>query len=242
MRSHLLVRGLLTAALAFAVSSCSRSASRAPAPDSSGSGAAAIASPAPGQGSAVGRLLGIDRLRRDREVTVPAGTPVSVRLNATVSSASAASGEVVEGQLASPLELGRETVAGIGSGVEVRVESAVPSGRLGRSARLVTTLVAVDVNGRRFPVVSSEIARGDPAHAKRNARLIGGGAAIGALVGQILGGNSRSTLRGAAVGAAAGTGAAAATGKLDVTIGAGEVLTFTFAEPLSVRESETAHG
>ncbi len=173
--------------------------------------------------------------RAPRSVTVPAGAQLAVRLDATVSSASAASGQSVQGELAAPLEAGGDLVAAAGTPVEARVQTAVPSGRLARPARLELVLTSVQIAGEWVPVVTSSVARTGPTHTKHNSRFIAGGAAIGALVGQLLGGNHNSTLRGAAVGAAAGTGAAAATGKADVTIGAGEVLTFTLAQPLEVR-------
>ena len=45
---------------------------------------------------------------------------------------------------------------------------------------------------------------------------------IGALAGQAIGGNSKSTAKGAAIGAGVGVGAAAATGKFDFKEPAGE--------------------
>jgi hypothetical protein len=52
------------------------------------------------------------------------------------------------------------------------------------------------------------------------------------LHGQVLGCDSQSTLLGAAAGAAAVTGAAAATGQLDFEIQAGRTVAFTLEEPM----------
>ncbi len=176
-----------------------------------------------------------ERPAAPRDVVVPAGAQLAVRLDAPVSSASASSGQRVAGELAAPLTVGSDVVAAVGTQVEATVATAVPSGRLGGTANLTLVLTSVRVGGDWRPVVTSSVARGGPGHAKRNARYIGGGAAVGALIGQLLGGNHNTTLRGAAIGAAAGTGAAAATGKTDVTIPAGEVLTFTLTQPLQLR-------
>jgi hypothetical protein len=168
-------------------------------------------------------------------VSVPAGTEIAVRLDAGVSSATAAQGEALPGELAAPLTVGGRTVAGIGTPVEARVESVVASGRLARPARLSLVLTAIRVGGGSVPVVTEPLVRNGSTHTKRNERYIGAGALLGALAGQLIGGHTHSTINGAAVGAAVGTGAAAATGKLDVAIGAGEVLRFTLAQPATLQ-------
>jgi hypothetical protein len=168
-------------------------------------------------------------------VTVPAGTAIAVRLDAGVSSATATQGEILHGELAAPLTAVGRTVAGIGTPVEARVESVVASGRLARPARLSLVLAAIRVGGGPVPVVTDPLVRNGSTHTKRNERYIGAGALLGALAGQLIGGHTHSTINGAAVGAAVGTGAAAATGRLDVAIGAGEVLRFTLAQPVTLQ-------
>ena len=172
---------------------------------------------------------------RPRVVSIAAGTRIEVRLAAAVSSATATPGQRVEGALAAPLAAGGAIVAPAGTPIEATVEAAVPSGRLARPARLALDVTGLRVGDAWLPIVTSSLVRTGPAHTKRNSRLIAGGAALGAIVGQLLGGNHNPTLRGAAVGAAGGTGAAAATGKLDVAIGPGEILAFTLAQPLDLR-------
>jgi hypothetical protein len=176
-----------------------------------------------------------ERANAAGQTVVPVGTPISARLRSTVTSASAVPGEVIEGELAAPLVAGGQMVADVGAPVEARVEAVVPSGHLARPARLALVLTKVEIGQEWLPVATSSYVRSGPSHLQRNGRFIGGGAAVGAIVGQLLGGNHNSTLRGAALGAAAGTGAAAATGKLDVTIPAGETLAFTLAQALSLR-------
>ena len=68
-------------------------------------------------------------------------------------------------------------------------------------------------------------------HTKSNATKIGGGAALGAVIGAIAGGGKGAAV-GTVVGAGAGTGVAAASGKKDATIESEAVLSFVVsAEP-----------
>ena len=168
-------------------------------------------------------------------VTVPAGTAVAVRLDAGVSSATATPGEILHGELAAPLTAGGRSVAAIGTPVEARVATVVASGRLARPAELSLVLTAIRIDGGSVPVVTDGLTRQGSTHTKRNERYIGGGALLGALAGQLLGGHTHSTINGAAIGAAVGTGAAAVTGKLDVGFAAGEVLHFTLAQPVTAQ-------
>jgi hypothetical protein len=232
MQTHPVSRLLATAALVAMPLACSRT-------PTTGAGETASAAPATAdQAGDRGNAAAPDAFRPEQprpvEVRVPAGTPLAVRLVSSLSSASASPGEIVTGELAAPLEVDGRRVAGVGTPVEATVETVVPSGRLARQSRLVLTLTAITVGDRRLAITTDALARSGPSHRRRNERLIGGGAVVGAIVGQLLGGHTRSTLRGAAVGAAAGTGVAAAHGRLDVTIGAGQVLNFTLQEPLTV--------
>jgi len=241
MKAHRAVK-LVVTALAAATLACSHPAAPAARggagsrPAAGGAPAAPPAAPAASRESGGGgpRPQAPKREHVARSVVVPAGTALEVRLDTTVSSASASPGEIVAAELAAPLEADGLEAAPIGTPVEARVESVVPSGRLARQARLVLTLTAIAPGDRRLAVTTDSLASSGPSHTKRNEWMIGGGAIIGAIAGQLLGGHTRDTLRGAAVGAAAGTGVAAAKGHLDVTIGAGQVLTFTLRHDLTV--------
>jgi hypothetical protein len=232
MQTHPLSRILATAALVAMPLACSRT------PTTGAGQPASAAQATTDQAGERGAAAAPDAFRpqppRALEVRVPAGTRLAVRLDSGLSSASAAPGEIVAGELAAPLDVDGRRVAGVGTPVEARVEAAVPSGRLARQARLVLTLSAITIGDRRLAITTDALARSGPSHRRRNERLIGGGAVVGAIVGQLLGGHTKSTLRGAAVGAAASTGVAAANGRLDVTIGTGQVLDFTLRDPLVV--------
>ena len=154
--------------------------------------------------------------------TIPAGSHATVRLNHSLSSATASAGQSWTGILTSNIEANGKTVAKAGDPVKGKVTYVNRSGRLHKPGALSLRLTSI--NGET--VYSSRVSRQGKSHTKSNVTKIGGGTAAGALIGGLAGGGKGAAI-GAAAGAGAGTGVAAATGKQEVTIPAESVLTFT---------------
>jgi hypothetical protein len=166
-------------------------------------------------------------------IKVPAGTPVTVRLQQTLSSASSTTGERFAAVLDEPIVVKGVTVAQRGADVSGRVVSAEKSGRLHDSGSLALTLTSIEFGNKQLAVATSSVSAKGSSHKKRNIALIGGGAGAGALIGGLAGGG-KGALIGTAVGAGAGTGGAYATGKKDVAFNAERRLTFRLNQTVSV--------
>jgi hypothetical protein len=165
---------------------------------------------------------------------IPAGTPVTIRLQSSLSSAASRSGDSFEAVLDEPIIVEGQTVAPRGATVTGKVVDAKGSGHLQDPGYLRLTLTEISVNGKSLPMKTSSIFVKGGSHEKRNLEMIGGGAGGGALIGALAGGG-KGALIGTAVGAAGGTGAAYATGKKDVGFAAERRLTFRLTQPLPVR-------
>jgi hypothetical protein len=168
------------------------------------------------------------------DITVPAGTPVTVRLQSAVSSASNNSGDRFEAVLDAPLVVDGKTLAPAGANVVGRVVAAKSSGHLKDPGMIQLALASIVIDGKEVPVASSSVIARGSSHEKRNWAMIGGGTGAGALIGGLAGGG-KGALIGSAVGAGAGTTTAYATGKKDVGFGAERRLTFRLREAVVVK-------
>ena len=166
--------------------------------------------------------------------TVPAGTPIVVTLDQSVSSKDARVGQKVDGSVANDVVVNSKTVIPKGSKVSLSVASAQASGRLTTPAKLWLKIDSISVNSRTYTVSSRWSGQTGRSHNKRNIIAIGGGTALGATIGAIAGGGKGAAI-GAAAGAGAGTAGAAATGKKDITFPAETKLRFTVKEAFSVK-------
>jgi hypothetical protein len=160
---------------------------------------------------------------------LPAGTPITIRLESAVSSASARAGDRFQGVLDEPIVIEGRTVARRGAAVTGRVLAAKSSGHLHDPGYLRIALVSVEVGGKPVGIETSSIFAKAGSHKNRNLAMIGGGTAGGALIGGLAGGG-KGALIGTAVGAAGGTGTAYATGKKEITLDAERRFTFRLAQ------------
>jgi hypothetical protein len=166
--------------------------------------------------------------------TIPAGTVISVRLLSTISSSSAHAGEEYDAELAAPLTVEGQTLFAQSSPARIRVVSVQASGRLQNPGRLRIALDSIkDQSGNWVPVETTPLSAKGQSHEKRNATLIGGGAAFGAAIGALAGGGKGAAI-GALSGAGAGSAGAYATGKKDVAYYAERVLVFRATGGLSM--------
>ena len=134
---------------------------------------------------------------------LPAGTNLVVRMIDGVDSEVNRVGQTFAASLDEPVLLNGEAVIPRGADVIVKLTDAAESGKLAGRSELTLDLVSVKVNGKLVDVNTETVSRESSSRGKRTAKVAGGTAALGAIIGAIAGGGK---------GAAIGAGAGAATG------------------------------
>jgi hypothetical protein len=172
-----------------------------------------------------------------RTYELPAGSQVSVRVNETIDSATAAEGQAFDAQVTrNAKDAAGNVVIPKGSGARIVIKSASKGSRFRGASDLVLDFQTVVINGTPFRIDAADVGQKGRAGIganKRTAEMTGGGAALGAIIGAIAGGG-----KGAAIGAGAGAGAGALTQVLtkggSIKVPAESVLTFSLDRPLKV--------
>jgi hypothetical protein len=168
------------------------------------------------------------------EVTLPAGTAVTVRLSGAVGSKLSANGDHFGAIVARPVIVNGNVVVPAGAGALGKVVEAVPQGRLKGAAELRLVLETVTLNQDSYDVQTSSVNRYQKGKGRRTATFIGGGAGGGALIGGLAGGG-KGALIGAALGAGAGTAGAAYTGEKEIILPAESALSFKLTKPVTIK-------
>jgi hypothetical protein len=156
---------------------------------------------------------------------IPSGTTIKVRMVDRLSSVDATIGETFHATLEEPITVAEKELYPRGAEVIGKVVDVHRSGRLSEPGELDLVLNTVSSGARMSSLRIEPLVMKGESHTKSNATKIGGGAALGALIGAIAGGGKGAAI-GTVAGGAAGTGAAAATGKKEVEIASETVLSF----------------
>ena len=167
------------------------------------------------------------------KLVIPAGTSITVRLQESLSSATAVPGERFEAVIDEPVMVGNQIVLPVGAPVEGHVTVVRRSGRLHHPGQLALTLDRVTVDQQIVNLSTARVAARGGSHKKRNWGWIGGGSGGGALIGALAAGG-KGALIGGGIGAVAGTTTAFITGKKDVTFGNERRLRFRVNQDVSL--------
>ena len=170
----------------------------------------------------------------NKQVTLPSGTVVTVRLGHAVGSKISTNGDHFSATVATPVQVDGKVVLPAGAEALGRVVEAVPQGRFKGAAVLRLVLETVTANNNSYDVQTSSVSRYQKGKGKRTATFIGGGAGGVALIGGLAGGG-KGALIGAALGAGAGTAGAAYTGEKEIVLPAESALSFRLTEPVTIK-------
>jgi hypothetical protein len=139
--------------------------------------------------------------------------------------------------LETDLVIGDTVVARTGTDVYGRLAEAKEAGHLAGSSELELELTRMVIDGKDYPVVSSDYTLQGKGRGKNTAEKVGGGAALGAIIGAIAGGG-----KGAAIGAGVGAGAGGAVQVLtrgqQVKVPSETLLEFRLQQPAMVTPTQ----
>ena len=175
----------------------------------------------------------VEKLFPSAKVTVPEGTALPLVLETSVSSATNREGDAVVAKLADDVRVGEKVVAPAGSEVKGRVTAAMRSGKVKGRARLVFAFDTLTIRGKRVDIKATAVDITAENTHKKDAAIIGGATAGGAILGAIVDGGKGAAI-GAGVGAAGGTGTVLATRGKEVELRSGQSLTVRLTEPAQI--------
>jgi hypothetical protein len=186
-----------------------------------------------------GTSAGLSAVAAFRDVTVPLGTRLAVRLESPVGSDSSRVSDPIEATLTDAVVVDGTEVLPAGSVVRGEVAAVQSSGRVKGRASLALHFGSVSVAGReeRYPIAAS-VAWIAPGTAGKDVATVALPAAGGAIIGALIGGK-----KGAAIGATIGGGGGAAvvltTTGPQIRLPHGTALSLPLAQAVDVRVPTT---
>ncbi|HEV2445254.1 MAG TPA: BON domain-containing protein [Candidatus Sulfopaludibacter sp.] len=168
-----------------------------------------------------------------KEVTLPEGTVIPIRVTETLDSKTAQPNDVFHGSLAG--DIGTQGVIAIprGSAVVGRIVDAKEAAHFKGAALLSVELTELTARGKPVTLVTDTFTKQAQARGKNTAEKAGGGAALGAIIGALAGGGKGAAIGGLA-GGAAGTGVNAATRGQQAVIPTETLITFHLQSPVTL--------
>jgi hypothetical protein len=161
-------------------------------------------------------------------MTVPAGADVSIRTNESIDAHDASDGRSYSAQVARDVaDTNGNIVIPRGSDARLVVRNI--------GNKIALDLQSVNVNGQRYTLDTDEVDRGKDGIGanKRTGEFVGGGAALGAVIGALAGGGKGAGI-GALAGGAAGAGTEIVTKGDRVRVPAESVLNFRLESNLNL--------
>jgi hypothetical protein len=174
-------------------------------------------------------------VRSRREVTIPAGTVLRLRVNRGFGSDISRVEDPVTATLARAIVIGGRTVLPAGSSAFGHVAEATRPGKVKGRGRVAVrfTRITPARHDAAYPMRTRSWVAVAPATKKKDALTIGLPAAGGAAVGALVDGKKGAGV-GALVGGGAGTAAVLTTRGRDVRVGSGATLAVRLTAPLTI--------
>jgi hypothetical protein len=190
----------------------------APAPPQTPAPAPAAAAPAPAPAAAAAK-------------EIPAGSQIVIRMIDPVDSEKDKLGQTYRAAVDEPVIVDGQEVIPKGADAVVKLIDDQRAGKLTGKTEIRLDMVSITIQGKQVDVLTSDVTQASASRTKSSAAVVGGTAALGAVIGAIAGGG-----RGAAIGAVSGAGAGTAVQVLTkgpkVKIPSESRLSFTLEQPI----------
>lgn len=173
-----------------------------------------------------------ERPKENAARTLPSGTALTIRMIDSVDSERDDPGKTFRASLDEPVvDADGNTMIPRGADVTVKLIDDKESGKIAGRTVLTLSLAQIMIDGRMVDVNTMAVSEASNSRTGRSAKVIGGTAALGAIIGAIAGGGKGAAI-GAGAGAGAGTVAEVATKGQRVHIPTETRLTFTLQQPV----------
>ncbi len=192
---------------------------------------------APAETPAMAPAAGVASSLSGGNVTIPAGQSLLVRMIDGVDSSKNHVGDVFHASLETDLNVSNSIVARKGTDIYGRLANAQEAGHLSGSAELQLELTRMVIDGKDYPIVSSDYSLRGKGRGSDTAKKVGGGAVAGAIIGAIAGGGKGAAI-GAGVGSAAGAGVQVFTRGQQVKVPSETLLEFRLQQPVTVAPTQ----
>lgn len=170
-------------------------------------------------------------------ITVPAGQSLLIRMIDGVDSKKNNIGDVFHASLETDLNINGVLVAHKGTDVYGRLANAKEAGHISGSSELQLELTRIVIDGKDYPVVSSDYTLQGKGRGSDTAKKVGVGAIAGAIIGGIAGGGKGAAI-GAGAGSAAGAGVQVLTKGQQVKVPSETLLEFRLQQPVTVTPTQ----
>ena len=167
------------------------------------------------------------------EVEIPSGTSLTIRMIDAVDSEVNQLGQTFQASLDEPVVVDGRTVLPRNADVIVKLVEDQQSGKISGRTELGLALQSVKVDGRVVDITTEEVTQSSSSRGAKSGKVIGGTAALGAIIGGIAGGGKGAAI-GAVSGAGAGTAVQVMTKGQKVRIPSETRLTFTLSNPVRI--------
>lgn len=173
---------------------------------------------------------------------VSSGSEIALSSGQRICTNTNAIGDRFTAQIADPVMGANGTVIPVGATATVEISNLQKSQGDGDKIEIGLRVISVSFGGKTYPVTAeTTYAQVDRVRAESRSddtKKVVTGAAIGAVLGQILGHRTKSTVIGAATGAAAGAVVASRNANYDGCVPSGGRITIRLTEPLMIQATE----